>query len=126
MRDRYQILRELGRGGMGAVFLARDEILGRTVALKVIRGTAGQLEIDRFIQEARATGALDHPAILPTYSLNQDSGNLYFTMEAVEGRTLAQAIQDGDLPLRELVRALASVARGIAYAHERGLLHRDL
>ncbi|MBI4614994.1 MAG: SUMF1/EgtB/PvdO family nonheme iron enzyme [Planctomycetes bacterium] len=126
MKDRYEIEKELGRGGMGAVFLARDRLLGRAVALKVIQGTAGKQEVERFVREARATGALDHPAFVPTYTLNRDGSNLFFTMEPVEGRTLANLLSSGALPLREAVRALADVAQGVAYAHERGLVHRDL
>ncbi len=125
-RERYRIVRELGRGGMGAVYLARDEALGRDVALKVIlpareSGTA----VARFVAEARATAALAHPALVPTYGINRDGERLYFTMEAIRGRTLAEALSDG-LPLADAVRALSTIARGVAYAHARGLVHRDL
>ncbi|MBI4616015.1 MAG: serine/threonine protein kinase, partial [Planctomycetes bacterium] len=126
MAGRYEIERELGRGGMGAVYLARDRLLGRRVAVKLIQGEAHPEVVRRFVQEARATGALDHPAIVPTYTINRDGRNLYFTMEALEGRTLGDAIRAGDVPLADLVRSLADVARGVAYAHERGLVHRDL
>ncbi|MBI4614826.1 MAG: SUMF1/EgtB/PvdO family nonheme iron enzyme [Planctomycetes bacterium] len=123
---RYEVVEELGRGGMGAVYLAMDRVLGRKVALKTILGAAEGEILARFIEEARAAASLDHPAIVPTYEIGTDGKDLYFTMEPVEGRTLSAAIRAGDLPLRDAVRALAEVARGVAYAHEKGLVHRDL
>ncbi|MBI4614728.1 MAG: serine/threonine protein kinase [Planctomycetes bacterium] len=122
---RYEILRELGRGGMGTVYLVRDQFLGRDVALKVLRGALPGA-VERFVREARAMAALDHPTAVPIYTISRDGDDLYLTMEAVRGRTLREAFAAGDLKIAEAVSVLAEVARGVAYAHEKGFVHRDL
>ncbi|MBI4615293.1 MAG: SUMF1/EgtB/PvdO family nonheme iron enzyme [Planctomycetes bacterium] len=126
VEERYEILRELGRGGMGAVYLARDRHLGRSVALKTILGQANRDAVERFVLEARAMGAMIHPTMIPAYTISRHGSDLYFTMSAIEGRTLAACLKDGDLALRDLVRIVARVARGLAYAHAKGIIHRDL
>ncbi len=137
---RYEIERELGRGGMGAVYQARDRELDRRIALKVIRSDRGAEaeHVRRFAAEARATARLEHPGIVPVHDAGRDeAGRDYFTMKLVEGRTLASVIDDvraaarrgeaaGEYTLFRLLEVVGEIARAVAYAHERGLLHRDL
>ena len=123
----YRVERRLGRGGMGEVFLAWDDRLGRRVAIKRIRegsDWAGQGE--RFRREARAAARLSHPAIVHVYDLLEDDAGLAIVMEYVEGPTLAD-LTAGGLPEPALaVRLARDVAEGLAAAHAAGLVHRDL
>ncbi|MHB1556515.1 MAG: serine/threonine-protein kinase, partial [Isosphaeraceae bacterium] len=124
----YEILRELARGGMGIVFLARQVSLNRPVALKMI--LAGQLadeaDVRRFYSEAEAAANLDHPGIVPIHEVGQHQGQHYFSMGFVDGPSLAQRLADGPIPPREAAELMARVAGAIAYAHGRGLIHRDI
>lgn len=123
----YRVERRLGHGGMGEVFLAWDDRLGRRVAVKRIRqGTDWARQGERFRREARAAARLSHPAIVHIYELVEDSAGLAIVMEYVEGRTLADLTADG-LPEPALaVRLARDVAEGLAAAHTAGLIHRDL
>lgn len=123
----YRVERRLGRGGMGEVFLAWDDRLGRRVAIKRIRqGTDWAGQGERFRREARAAARLSHPAIVHIYELLEDDAGLAIVMEYVEGRTLADLVAGG-LPEPALaVRLARDVAEGLAAAHAAGLIHRDL
>jgi serine/threonine protein kinase len=124
----YELLEELGRGGMGVVYRAHQTSLNRTVAIKMIlRGQlASQADIDRFQVEAEAAARLNHPGIVPVYEVGQQDGRPYFSMNYVAGQTLADRLIDGPLVGRDAARILVAVARAIHYAHRQGVLHRDL
>ncbi len=125
----YELLHEIGRGGMGVVYRARDGRLNRVVALKMILTgqPATAREVRRFRTEAENAGRLDHPNIVPIYEVGEHAGRHYFTMKLIDGGSLAQRLARGSaVPLREWVRLLAAVARAVHFAHQHGLLHRDL
>jgi eukaryotic-like serine/threonine-protein kinase len=124
----YEILDAIGRGGMGVVYRARQVSLGRIVALKmVLRGAlASASDRTRFRAEAESAARLHHPHITPVYEVGDENGQPYFSMQFIEGTTLARRIADGPLPAREAARMLLPVCRAIAEAHRGGLLHRDL
>ena len=123
----YRLARRLGRGGMGEVFLAWDERLGRRVALKRIRGDSStSQDRERLRREARAAAQLSHPSVVQIYDLVEDASGDVIVLEYVEGRTLRQVLVDG-LPSLSLVLRLArEIAEGLAAAHAAGLVHRDL
>ena len=122
LRGQYAIERELGRGGMGIVVLARDERLDRQVALKVLPPSlAAQPDTrERFLREARMSAQLSHPNIVPVYRADEIGGFAFFAMGFVDGETLGERIRDrGALPVSEVVRVLREVAWALAYAHAR-------
>src|SRR5207302_811653 len=120
--------RELGRGGMGVVYLARQRQLNRTVALKMIlagsHASAGQLQ--RFLIEAEAVAQLQHANIVQIFESGEHEGLPYFTLEYVAGGSLADKVSRQPLPPREAALLVEQLARGMAYAHARGIVHRDL
>ena len=124
----YRILEPLGAGGMGAVYLALDEKLDRTVALKVLppESVADADRRRRFLQEARAASRLNHPHILTVFEIGEAEGKPYMAMEYIEGETLRQKINAGSLSLRETLDIAIQVAEGLSKAHEHGIAHRDL
>ncbi len=124
----YELLAELGRGGMGVVYKARQNSLGRTVALKMIlRGDmASEIDLARFHGEAEAAARLDHPHIVPLLEVGDYEGRPYFSMKYIPGITLSQRLAEGPLPAREAAELLLPVCRAIAAAHAGGVLHRDL
>ena len=124
----YQLLEEVGRGGMGVVYRAEQISLHRTVAVKMIlKDTlASDSERDRFFAEARATAQLQHPGIVPVYDVGEIDGRPYFAMQYIQGRTLQDLINSGGLDERQSVRIVESIARAVHFAHENGVLHRDL
>ena len=124
----YEILEQVGRGGMGVVYKARQISLNRVVAVKTI--LAGQLaseeEVRRFYIGAEVAAGLSHPGIVPVYEAGQCGGQHYFSMAFVEGQSLAAKAAEGPLPPREAAALVRDVAEAIAHAHQRGLVHRDL
>ncbi len=127
--DRYQLERELGRGGMGAVYLARERRLDRPVALKVLPADlAASAELrERFLRETRTAASFSHPNIVPVHSVEEGDGLLAFAMGYIEGESLAARVRrTGPLGVREVVRLLQDVAYALAYAHGRGVVHRDI
>jgi serine/threonine-protein kinase len=128
LADRYRVGRELGRGGMARVYLARDEKLGRDVAIKVIRPElAASLGHDRFLREIEIAARLRHPNIVPVHDSGEIDGALYFVMPYEEGPSLRERLaRDGALPIPEALNVLRDVTRALAYAHEHGVVHRDI
>ena len=127
--DRYRLERQLGQGGMGAVYLARDASLDRPVALKVLPAEfAAQPDLrDRFLRETRMTAGFSHPNIVPVFSIEDREGILAYAMGFVEGESLGERVRRlGPLGPREMVRLLQDVGYALSYAHGRGVVHRDL
>jgi len=124
---RFELIRLLGRGGFGVVFEARDPLLGRPVAVKVIRtGDRARLLEHGLQQEAEAAARLSHPNIVTVHDLGEAAQGPFLVQELLEGRTLATRLADGRLPAGEALRVAIEVARGLAHAHGRGVVHRDL
>ncbi len=124
----YEIVAPLGAGGMGEVYRARDSRLGREVAIKVLPGAVASdpERLARFEREARTVAALNHPNIVVLHSIEEDRGVRFLTMELVEGRTLADEVRPGGLPLERLLDLGTPLAEALSAAHERGVVHRDL
>jgi ABC-type transport system substrate-binding protein len=124
---RYEIVSELGRGGMGVVYRARDPLLNREVALKVISSNDLTTEIaERFQREAQLVAQMDHPGIVPIYDLGQQNGSLFFVMPVVEGENLRHQLWAGSLRLGEVLDIGIQVAEALDYSHARGVVHRDI
>ena len=128
LAGRYTIERELGRGGMATVYLARDLKHDRPVALKVLRPElAAVLGAERFLREIRVTGQLQHPHILTLIDSGEADGFLYYVMPYVEGESLRQRLErEGQLPLEEALRITRAIASALDFAHGRGVIHRDI
>jgi len=124
----YRILEKIGAGGMGEVFRARDERLGRDVALKLIRPASSDNpdHLRRFEQEARAAAALNHPNILAIFDVGLDGSAPYIVSELLEGKTLHRRLQEGSLPVPEASNYALQIAQGLIAAHDRKIVHRDL
>jgi serine/threonine-protein kinase len=126
--DRYLLERELGRGGMATVYLARDLRHQRLVALKVLHARlATTLGAERFLREIRTAARLQHPHILAVHDSGQSAGQLWFTMPYVEGESLrARLVRETRLPVEEVLRVAGEVADALDYAHRQGVVHRDI
>ena len=124
----YELLHEIGRGGQGIVYLARQKSLNRTVALKILRvgQWASRADVKRFRREAAAAASLDNPRIVPIYEVGERDGSCYFSMKFVEGGQLDEVISRAPMSMRQAAEVIAKVARTVHYAHEHGILHRDI
>ena len=124
----YELLEEVGRGGQGVVFRARQKSLNRNVAVKVIGlgQWATPAHIKRFRLEAEAAASLDHPCIVPIYEIGERDGQCYFSMKFVKGGQLDEVTQQRPISIRQAAELIAKVARTVHYAHEHGILHRDI
>src|SRR5436189_2136254 len=124
----YELLEEIGRGGQGVVYRARQKSLNRTVALKVIGlgQWATEAHLKRFRLEAEAAARLDHPCIVPIHEVGERDGCCYFSMNFVAGGQLDQVVRDSPMSTRQAAELIAKVARTVHYAHEHGILHRDI
>jgi predicted Ser/Thr protein kinase len=124
----YELLEEIARGGMGVVYKGRQVSLNRTVAIKMI--LSGELaspdDIERFHNEAQAAANLKHPNIVAIHEVGRHEGRYYFSMDYVEGQSLAELIQAGPLPARKAAEYVRTIAEAVHFAHQRGTLHRDL
>jgi len=129
LSDAYELDREIGRGGMGVVYLARDRRLKRAVAIKLLPpelAFRGEIRT-RFLREAETAAQLSHPNIVPIYSVDEREGLVYFVMAFVDGENVAQRLhREGAMASDEVRRILIDVSRALAYAHERGVVHRDI
>jgi serine/threonine-protein kinase len=124
----YEVLEELGRGGMGIVCKARHQTLNRLVALKMLRaaGPGVEPDLERLRHEAEMVAALDHPHIVPLYEVGEHDGRLFLSMKLVEGGPLSERLAEFAAEPRRAARLLAAVAHAVHHAHQRGILHRDL
>jgi predicted Ser/Thr protein kinase len=124
----YRVETQLGKGGMGVVYRARDTRLDRLVALKMITPglVANPERRSRLLTEARSAAAISHPAIAQVYDIDEVDGNLFIAMEYVDGRTVSKLIADGELDLLGAIEIALQIAEGLAKAHDAGILHRDI
>src|SRR5438477_612501 len=124
----YELLEEIGRGGQGVVYRARQKSLNRTVALKVIGlgEWASTPHLKRFRQEAEAAASLEHPQIVPIYEIGERDRSCYFSMKYVEGGQLDAVLGGKPMPVRQAAELLVKIARTVQFAHEHGMLHRDI
>ncbi len=126
---KYEIISEIGRGAMGAVYKARDPLIGRLVALKTITtGMSAQANsLERFYQEARSAGALQHPNIVTIYELGHERNTPFIAMEFIEGGSLDQFIEQRQvLPLSVKLEYIVRVCEALSYAHRHNVVHRDI
>ncbi len=125
---KYQIIDEIGRGGMGIVYRAHDAALARDVAIKLLppEFASDPERLRRFEQEAKAVGQLSHPNILVVHDVGSHEGAPYLVTELLEGESLRQRLDGGELPMRQAIDYGVQIARGLAVAHEKGIVHRDL
>ena len=125
--DRYEVVGELGRGGMGVVYRARDPLLERDVAIKLVSPTQLTPAVtERLRREAKIVGRMDHPLIVSVYDMGEHEGGLFFVMPVVKGTSLGKLIKQGDLRLSDAVAIGSQVAQALSYSHSQGVLHRDI
>ena len=127
LANRYEILAELGRGGMGVVYRAKDPVLNRDVAVKLI--PPGNLTADaeeRFQREAQIVAQMDHPSIVPIYDFGRHEGSLFFVMPVLPGTNLRSLLREGSLRLGDVLDIGTQVSEALDYSHARGIVHRDI
>src|ERR1700674_3224427 len=124
----YEVVAQIGAGGMGEVYQARDTKLGRDVAIKVLPGAFAHdpERLSRFQREAKMLAALNHPNIATIHGLEQSGGTSYLVMELVQGETLADRVKAGPLPFEEALKIAVQIAEALEAAHEKSIIHRDL
>ncbi|HEY6948162.1 MAG TPA: serine/threonine-protein kinase, partial [Gemmatimonadales bacterium] len=124
----YRLLRELGGGGMSRVYLAEETALGRQVVIKVLPPElAAGINVERFRREIQLAAKLQHPHVVPLLATGRAGDLLFYTMPFIEGESLrAKLTREGELPVADAVRLLRDVVDALAYAHEQGVLHRDI
>ncbi|MDP9188425.1 MAG: protein kinase, partial [Actinomycetota bacterium] len=128
LSGRYRLGGKLGSGGMSTVYLAQDEVLDRPVAVKVLHREISEEadQLERFRREARAAARLSHPNLVSVIDAGEDEGRPYIVFEYVEGVTLKQRIQEGEMPVDEAIAYAIEIGRGLIAAHGRKLIHRDV
>ncbi len=125
---RYEIIKKIGKGGMGVVYHAHDPQIDRSVALKVLRADRVVSEdfVLRFFKEAKFIGRLSHPNIVTVYDVGRDHGTIYITMEYLQGQPFNEVIRSGRLSVGQIIDIALQVANALGYAHEKGIVHRDI
>ncbi|MEL7474541.1 MAG: serine/threonine-protein kinase, partial [Planctomycetota bacterium] len=124
----YEVVRELGRGGMGVVYLARDQRLDRDVAIKSLPEhlASDPARLERFEREAKTLAQLSHPNVVGIHGVEEHEGARYLVLEYAEGESLADRLDRGPLPVDDAIELAAEIAAGVEAAHEAGVIHRDL
>src|SRR5262245_14738453 len=125
----YRILSKIGAGGMGEVYLAHDLKLDRKVALKILRAeiaSANRIRMDRFVQEAKAASALNHPNIITIYEIDETDAAHFMAIEFIDGETLRQRLRLGPMKIGEVLDVAIQTASALAAAHGAGIIHRDI
>ena len=120
----YRVVEKIGEGGMGVVYLGRDEVLHRDVALKVVKQES--VASQNLLHEARASSSLSHPNICTIHEVGETEGELYIVMELVEGKSLRTLSEEIGLPAESVLRYGVQIASALARAHDKGIVHRDL
>ena len=123
---RYAVTGTLGEGGMGVVYAAHDERLGRPLAIKMIRGAADPDARERLYREARAAASVNHPAICQLYEIGEDGDELFLAMELLQGESLAARLARGPMPVHEAASTALGILTGVDALHRQALVHRDL
>ena len=127
LANRYEILAELGRGGMGVVYRAKDPVLNREVAVKLVPpGNLTKDAEERFQREAQIVAQMDHPAIVPIYDLGRHEDALFFVMPVLPGTNLRSLLREGSLRMGDVLDIGLQVAEALDYSHQRGIVHRDI
>ncbi len=124
----YQIISEIGKGGMGEVYQAKDQKLGRDVAIKVLPEEFARDadRVARFQREAKVLASLNHPNIAAIHGLEESGGTNFLVLELVEGETLAERLKRGPIAIEESLKLALQIAEALEAAHEKGIIHRDL
>jgi len=124
----YRIIRKLGQGGMGEVYLADDSVLGRKVAIKVLPedSVSDDQARRRLLREARAAATLDHPNICSIHEVGDEDGSAFIVMQYVEGQTLSERLREKPMSLKESLDIASQIASALEEAHSRGIVHRDI